>query len=63
MTKSYSNDLRQRRIEYLDEENGYIKASQLFKINVSVIGGWHKKCRQEGSYFPKRRGGSEKRLT
>ncbi|WP_235075705.1 IS630 transposase-related protein [Holospora undulata] len=31
MTKSYSNDLSQRVIEYLDEGGGYIEASQLFK--------------------------------
>ncbi|WP_006304237.1 MULTISPECIES: hypothetical protein [Holospora] len=38
MTKSYSNDLRQRGIEYLDE----VEASQLFKISLSAIGRWHK---------------------
>ncbi|ETZ05201.1 IS630 transposase-related protein [Holospora undulata] len=62
MTKSYSNDLRQRVIEYLDEGNGYIEASQLFKISVSAIGRWYRKYKQEGSYFPKRRGGSEKKI-
>ncbi|WP_075260324.1 IS630 transposase-related protein [Holospora undulata] len=43
MTKSSSNDLRHRVIKYLDEGNGYIEASQLFKISVSSIGKWHKK--------------------
>ena len=62
MTKSYSNDLRQRVIEYLDAGNGYSEASQLFKISVSAIGRWYKKYRQEGSYLPKKRGGSEKRI-
>ncbi|GAJ46118.1 hypothetical protein HE1_00441 [Holospora elegans E1] len=48
--------------------SGYIKASQLFKISVSVIGragsieNWHRKYRQEDSYFPKRRGGSGKKI-
>ncbi|WP_075260360.1 IS630 transposase-related protein [Holospora undulata] len=32
MTKIYSNDLRRRVIEYLDEGGGYIEASQLFKM-------------------------------
>ena len=62
MTKSYSNDLRQRVIEYLDAGNGYSEASQLFKISISAIGRWYRKYRQEGSYFPKRRGGSEKKI-
>ncbi|ETZ05007.1 IS630 transposase-related protein [Holospora undulata] len=63
MTKSYTNDLRQRGIEYLDEGGGgYIEASHLFKISVSAIGRWHRKCRQESGYFPKRRGGSEKNI-
>ncbi|WP_006294717.1 IS630 transposase-related protein [Holospora undulata] len=43
MIKSYSNDLRQRGIEYLDEGGGYIEASHLFKISVSAIGMWHRK--------------------
>ncbi|WP_084490856.1 IS630 transposase-related protein [Holospora elegans] len=43
MTKSCGNDLRQRVIEYLDEGNGYIEASQPFKIIVSAIGRWHRK--------------------
>ncbi|WP_081731144.1 IS630 transposase-related protein [Holospora undulata] len=43
MTKSSSNDLRQRGIEYLDEGGRYIKASHLFKISVSAIGSWYRK--------------------
>ncbi|WP_242837169.1 IS630 transposase-related protein [Holospora elegans] len=57
-----SNDLRQRVIEYLGEGNGYIEASQIFKISVSAIGRWYRKYRQEVSYFLKRRGGSEKKI-
>ncbi|GAJ45943.1 transposase [Holospora elegans E1] len=62
MTKSYSNDLRQRVIEYLDEGNSCIEASQLVKMNVSMIGRWHRKYRQEGSYFPKRRVMTQKKI-
>ncbi|ETZ04896.1 hypothetical protein [Holospora undulata] len=54
MTKSYSNDLRQKGIEYLDEGGA--------GILVSAIGRWHRKYRQEGSYFPKKCGGSEKKI-
>ena len=49
-------------IEYLDAGNGYSEASQLFKISVSAIGRWYRKYKQEGSYLPKRRGGSKKRI-
>ncbi|WP_407636455.1 hypothetical protein [Holospora undulata] len=30
-------------MEYLDEGNGCIEASQLFKTSVSAIGRWHRK--------------------
>ncbi|ETZ04571.1 IS630 transposase-related protein [Holospora undulata] len=38
------------------------EASQPFKISVSAIGMWNRKYRQEGRYFPKKRGGSEKKI-
>jgi transposase len=56
MTKSYSNDLRQKVVEYLDAGNGYDQASKLFKISVSAIGRWYRKYKHEGSYAPKKRG-------
>ena len=34
MTKSYSNDLRKRVIEYLDSGRNYKEASKLFKARV-----------------------------
>ncbi|ETZ05240.1 hypothetical protein [Holospora undulata] len=56
MTKSYSNDLGQRAIEYLDERRaGILKQRTLFKISVSAIDRWYRKPGQEGSYFLKRR--------
>jgi transposase len=62
MTRNYSNDLRQRVIEYLDAGNGYASASKLFKVSISAIGRWYRKYRQEGDFLPKKRGGSERRI-
>jgi transposase len=62
MTRNYSNDLRQRVIEYLDAGNRYASASKLFKVSILAIGRWYRKYKQEGSYLPKKRGGSTRRI-
>ena len=53
MTKSYSNDLRKKVVEYLDRGNSYNKASIIFKISVSALGRWYRKYKQEGNYMQK----------
>ena len=62
MTKSYSEDLRKKVIEYLLEGNSYDKASKVFKISVSAIGRWYRKYKKEGNYEAKKRGGSKRRI-
>jgi transposase len=62
MTKSYSEDLRKKVIEYLVEGNSYEKASKLFKISVSAIGRWYRKYKKEGNYVAKKRGGSKRKI-
>lgn len=62
MTKSYSEDLRRKVIEHLLDGNSYNSASKLFRISVSAIGRWYRKYKQEGSYKPKKRGGSKRKL-
>jgi transposase len=62
MTKSYSNDLRQKVVEYLKEGNSYDKASRLFKISASAISRWYRKFKKEGNFLPKKRGGSERKI-
>ena len=62
MTKSYSNDLRKRVVEYLDGGNCYREASQLFKGSISAIGRWYRRYKEEGNYQPKIRGGSKKKI-
>ena len=62
MTKNYSNDLRQKVVEYLDAGNNYNQASKIFKISVSAIGRWYRKYMHEGNYFAKKRGGSTRKI-
>ncbi len=62
MTKSYSNDLRKRVIEYLDSGRNYKEASKLFKVSISAIGRWYRRYKEEGNYQPKIRGGSKKKI-
>lgn len=62
MTKSYSEDLRKKVIEYLLEGNSYDKASKVFKISVSAIGRWYRKYKKEGNYEAKKRGGSKRKI-
>ena len=62
MTKSYSEYLRKKVIEYLIEGNSYEKASKLFKISVSAIGRWYRKYKKEGNYVAKKRGGSKRKI-
>ena len=62
MTKSYSNDLRKRVIEYLNSGSNYKEASKLFKVSISAIGRWYRRYKEEGNYQPKIRGGSKKKI-
>ncbi len=62
MTKSYSSDLRQRVIEYIDSGRSYEESSKLFKISVSAIGRWYRRYKEEGNYQARIRGGSKKKI-
>jgi transposase len=62
MTKSYSKDLRQKVVEYLDAGNSYNKTSILFKISVSALGRWYRRYKREGNYIAKKRGGSKGKI-
>lgn len=61
-TKTYSEDLRKRVIEYLDQNNDYKATSALFKVSVSAIGRWYRKYKKDGHYAAKKRGGSQRRI-
>lgn len=43
MTKSYSDNLRKKVIEYIDSGHCYNDASKLHKISISAIGRWYRK--------------------
>jgi len=62
MTKSYSNDLRKRVVEYLDGGNCYREASQLFKGSISAIGRWYRRYKEVGNYQGKIKGGLKKKI-
>ena len=62
MTKSYSSDLGQRVIEYLDAGGNYEESSKLYKVSISAIGRWYRRYKKEGNYQAKIRGGSKKRI-
>lgn len=62
MTRSYSNDLREKVIEYIKEGKSYHEASIIFRISISSIGRWHRKYKQEGNYIAKKRGGSKRKI-
>ena len=62
MTKSYSNDLRKKVIEYIDGGSSYEEASKVFKISISAIGRWYRKYKHEGNYGARKRGGSKRRI-
>ena len=61
-TKTYSEDLRKRVIEYLDQNNDYKATSVTFKVSVSAIGRWYRKYKKDGHYEAKKRGGSQRRI-
>lgn len=62
MTKTLSNDLRHRVIEYLKSGKSHKSCSDLFKISVTTAYRWYKKYLLDGSYEAKKRGGSKRKI-
>ena len=52
MGKPYSVDLRKRVLEYIDETQDKIKASQLFKVGIATIYRWIARKTQTGNVIP-----------
>ena len=52
MGKPYSEDLRKRVLEYIDETKDKVKASQLFKVGIATIYRWIARKTQTGSITP-----------
>lgn len=61
-TKSYSNDIRSRVIDFLKLGNTYQEASRIFKVSKSAIGSWNKRYKEEGESKARKRGGSKRRI-
>lgn len=53
MGKSYSQDLRERVVFYLEEGHTHREAHAFFKIGISTAGRWQKAFREEKRLCPK----------
>ena len=62
MGKAYSIDLRKRVIEYIEEGNNYISASNRYKISRETVRKWYIRYRTEGHYNEKPRKGKKSRI-
>ena len=62
MPKSYSNDLRKKAIECVNEGSSYLEVSKRFKVSLSAVGKWYKRYKEEGGYEQRNRGGSVKKI-
>lgn len=61
-TKSYSNDLRFRVIEYIKSGNSQKSAAALFSIGRNTVGAWWARYKKDGSLVSKPRGGSKGKI-
>ena len=59
MGKAYSIDLRKRVIEYIEEGNNYISASNRYKISRETVRKWYIRYKTEGHYNEKPRKGKK----
>ena len=48
MGKAYSIELRERVIEYIEEGNNYISASNRYKISRETVRKWYIRYKTEG---------------
>jgi transposase len=62
MPKSYSNDIRRKAIECVEDGSTYQEVSQRFKVSLSAVGKWYKRYKEEGICEQKNRGGSAKKI-
>ena len=62
MGKAYSIDLRKRVIEYIEEGNNYISASNRYKISRETVRKWYIRYKTEGHYNEKVRKGKKSRI-
>ena len=61
-TKGYSNDLRERVIEYLEGGGDYQGASKRYRVSISALGRWYRRYKKEGSYEARKRVGAKRKI-
>jgi transposase len=62
MPKPYSIDLRKRVLQYLEENNDKMKASQLFQVGIATVYRWIKRKKQRGNVEPLKKKSSYKKI-
>lgn len=62
MGKAYSIELRERVIEYIEEGNNYISASNRYKISRETVRKWYIRYKTEGHYNERPRKGKKSRI-
>lgn len=62
MPKSYSDDIRKKVIECVQEGSKYQEVSKRFKVSLAAVGKWYQRYKEEGRCEQIRRGGSKKKI-
>jgi transposase len=62
MPKSYSNDLRKKVIECVQEGSTYKEVSQRFKVSLAAVGKWYQRYKKAGDWEQRSRGGTAKKI-
>ena len=63
MPSSYSQDLRDKVMNYVNQGNNCNSAAKKFEISANTVRNWHKRYQSTGHYLPKKVGGKKGRVT
>ena len=61
-TSPYSQDLRDRVINFIRLGNTQVSAAKLFSLNLSTVNKWYLRYRREGNCNPRARLGAKRKL-
>ncbi len=61
-TSPYSQDLRDRVINYIKSGNTQVSASKLFSLNISTVNKWYSRYRKEGNCKARARPGAKRKV-
>ena len=62
MTKSYSIDLRNKVVKFVESGKSQIEAAKIFDISINSVRRWVKKFKKHGNVDAKKRGGSKRKI-